>query len=276
MEGLKISHKKVQIEGLKNTYTFLHITDLHLVCISEDETMARIEHAKARKESFRVNGITSDMWLEKLMKYANDRKVDAVLLTGDILDFPSPEAIMTLKQALETLEMPYVYIIGNHDWSYLDDYHTEASIKRDRPLLRTLSAGNEEFHTVKVGEVTFVAVDNSTDAYSREMISWLEETLAREENVILLQHIPLYCDTLHEDSAAFWGEDLTLGKGAVAPDDSADLVKDILLGEPAVKAVICGHLHFEHKDLVGGILPQYITALSAHGNATLFEVGNVI
>ena len=100
--------------------------------------------------------------------------------------------------------------------------------------------------------------------------------LEKEENVIVLQHIPLYCESLHEDAAAFWGQDLSLGREAIAPDNSADEIRSILISNPKVKAIVCGHLHFPHEDLLDGRLPQYITALAAEGNASLFEVGECL
>ena len=98
-------------------------------------------------------------------KRQNEARVSGVLLTGDIIDFPSPENLAVLDDALAALKVPYVYTPGNHDWSYFDNYQTEDAVRCCRPLLRRFCGGDEDFHVRKVGELTFAALDNSMDVY---------------------------------------------------------------------------------------------------------------
>ena len=41
------------------------------------------------------------------------------LLGGDVIDFPSQGNLSFLEKNLEMLEMPYLYVPGNHDWRAL-------------------------------------------------------------------------------------------------------------------------------------------------------------
>lgn len=272
MEEIHVVHKKVKLKGLKQSYRFLHITDTHVVRFGEGETEARAEYARPRLVHFSEGGIAPDERLQSYIKYANEERVSAVLLTGDIIDFPSPENLEILRDALEALEMPYLYVAGNHDWSYFDDYRTEGAILRDRPRLRPFCGGSEDFHTLRIGELTFVALDNSMERYWAGSAERLKEVLEREEHVVVLQHIPLYCDTLHEDTVKKWSQDINLGGEGIVLDGSAEEIRRLLVESPAAEAIICGHLHFGHEDLLDGALPQYVTNLSSYGEVTVFEI----
>lgn len=272
MERVNVVHKKIKMEGLKESYRFLHITDTHLVCFGQGETRERAEYVRPRQRAFSKDGILSQEWMQRLLEYANEQQVSAVLFTGDIIDFPSPENLLALKNALETLTVPYIYVPGNHDWSYFDNYHTEDSVLQERPLLRPFCQGSEDFHTLSVGEVTFVALDNSMDRYRPGTESRLKEALEDKDCVIALQHVPFYCDTLHEDTVRVWKLDVNLGGKGIVRDESADRICRLLVDSPAVRAVFCGHLHFDHEDLVEGVLPQYVTTLGCGGDAVLFEI----
>lgn len=272
MESINVQHKKIQIRGLKKRYTFLHITDTHVVCFGKDESITRIEYAKPRKALFSKNGITPDVRLRAYIDYANSVGVSGVLLTGDIIDFPSPENLDVLKESLAALRVPYIYVAGNHDWSYFDNYQTRDSVLRERPLLRPFCGGDEDFHAMRIGELTFAALDNTMDVYRPGTADRLKEVLDTVENVIILQHAPLYCDTLHADTVKGWKKDITLGGLGIAPDDSAEKIRKLLTSSPSAKAILCGHLHFSHEDLIDGVLPQYVTPLSSYGDVTLFEI----
>ena len=272
MEEINVVHKKIKIKGLKQSYRFLHITDTHIIRFGEGETKERAEYAKPRVAHFSKDGITPDERFRSYIEYANAGQVAAVLLTGDITDFPSPENLAILREGLETLEMPYIYTPGNHDWSYFDSYGSEDSVLRKRPLLRPFCDGAEDFHTLSVGELTFVALDNSMETYCPGAEEKLKKVLESAEHVIILQHIPLYCDTLHEDTVKKWKQDINLGGEGTVLDESADRIRRILVDSPAVDAIICGHLHFDHEDLLDGALWQYVSNVGSYGDVALFEI----
>lgn len=64
-----------------------------------------------------------------------------------------------------------------------------------------------------------------------------------------------------------------MGQSGIVLDESADRITELLTAAPSVRAILCGHLHFSHEDLVGGVLPQYITAFGSLGEAALFDIG---
>lgn len=273
MDELKIVNRKIKIEGLEENYRFLHITDMHLACFGTEEEEERAAYARPRAAFFSRPEIPAEKCLDLFIDYANREKFSGVLFTGDILDFPSKENIAWLRNALASLEVPYVFTVGNHDWSYFNNYHTEDSVKNELPLFAPFTHGDPAFHTVTVGELTFAAVDNSLECYSADTAERLAAVLSEKKNVILLQHIPLYAETLHEDTVRVWSRDICLGgKEGLRPDDTADRVREIVCRYPSLKAIIAGHLHFFHEDIIDGTVTQYLSQLSCYGEASLFEI----
>ena len=86
----------------RDTYRFLHITDAHLLLCDEDETQERIDYAAPRIRFFGKDGIPTERRLSALLAYAAQLQpaLSGVLLTGDILDFPSERNRSFLRQAL--------------------------------------------------------------------------------------------------------------------------------------------------------------------------------
>lgn len=275
---LKETH--IKVPGLSKKYRFLHITDAHLVLLDEKETKERLDYETPRINLFSRDGVRSDEYFDALFEYAaahsdpeKEDCLDGVLLTGDILDCPAPRNLERLGEKLAGLKLPYVYVLGNHDWSYHDDYHTPHAMVAQRPLYAKWCNGNTFVHKERIGELTFIALDNTLDMYEDGVAETLEDVLKEEKNVFIMQHIPLYVPSLHEDTVSYWKSDLNIGGEGVDLNNNWKKVKDLILAKDSpVKGLITGHLHFWHEDLVGDKVPQYVTALSAEGNARLFVI----
>ena len=199
--------------------------------------------------------------------------LDGVLLTGDIIDFPSPPNMKALSDFLENLKVPYVFVLGNHDWAYFDDYHTPHSIIANRPLFSGWSNGNTFVHKKQIGELTFVAVDNTMELYEDGIAETLADALKDEKNVLLMQHVPLYIPSLHEDTFSYWKEDTNIGGDGNCKNENWKKITDLILAEDSpVKALITGQLHFNHEDLLGDKIPQYVTGTATEGHVRLFVI----
>lgn len=260
----------------RDTYRFLHITDAHLLLCDEDETQERIDYAAPRIRFFSKDGIPTERRLSALLAYAAQLQpaLSGVLLTGDILDFPSERNRSFLRQALADLPVPYFYVPGNHDWAYFDDYQTAHAQVAFRPLFGEFCDGNTFVHKRRIGELTLVGVDNGREMYEDGVAETLAEALSGERHVLLLQHIPLCAVTLHEPTMAYWGgQDLNIGKQGKHKNEHWKAVRQLITApDSPVRAVLAGHLHFFHTDLLDGRVPQIVTAFAADGSATLLTV----
>lgn len=261
---MRINRKELTISGLQKSYRFLQIADTHV-----------------GRAGLTRNGITSAERLEELIRCADRAKLSGVLLTGDILDDPSEENLEFLETLLNSLSVPWMYVPGNHDWSYPENYHTAYAIKELRPLLRPFCCDPEQLQIKRIGELIFVGTDNSMDMYPRGTAKQLQKILRNnEENpVIFLQHIPFACGTLAEASMQRWGMDLTLGNNLPEQggcresfEDGREVIREMITGANTVKAVLCGHVHVDHKDMLSGKIPQYVAPEGCFGEAALLEI----
>ena len=168
-----------------------------------------------------------------------------------------------------------MYVPGNHDWSYFNNYHTEDSIKNELPLLNEFCRGNTAFQKIKIDELTFVGLDNGMDFYDSSLLGKVEDVLRTEDNVIFLQHVPLSCPELAPDTVRVWRRDICLGGGGIVIGDTADKMRDLICSYPSSKAILAGHLHDVVRcDFLNGKVPQYVSEISCYGKVTVFNVSN--
>ena len=191
-ELLQIKETHIQVPGLQKKYRFLHITDAHLVLLDEKESQVRLDYETPRIDLFSRDGVRSDEYFDALFDYiaehsepAGDCPLDGVLLTGDILDCPTPRNLERLGEKLAGLKIPYVFVLGNHDWAYHDDYHTPHAMVAHRPAYSAWCNGNTFVHKEKIGELTFIALDDTMDCYEDGVAETLKEALEEEENVCI-------------------------------------------------------------------------------------------
>lgn len=187
------------------------LSDLHLrVGDGEGRPAGRLEHAVKRVAELRP-------------------RPEAVLLSGDLVDAPSPAAYQQALELLAPLGVPLYAIPGNHD---------------DRDLLRA-SFGPGAAHSgapvcvaVNCGALRLVGCDSSRaghegGALGDEQLGWLDQTLGqqpRTPTLLALHHPPVLTGVHAMDAIALAAEDR--------------LALERLLGRhPQVQAITCGHAH---------------------------------
>lgn len=156
-------------------------------------------------------------------------RADAVLISGDLADLPSPEAYEQVHDLLSTLGVPLHAIPGNHD---------------DRDMLcarfgpATRDPGARVGFAVECGALRLIGCDSvrpGEDAGSLglEQLDWLDQTLRErpEQPTLLALHHP----------PVLTGVKVMDGIG-LAREDSVALAA-LLEGHPQVQALACGHVH---------------------------------
>ncbi len=165
-------------------------------------------------------------------------KIDAVLITGDLVDAGNAEEYTHLRRLLQDLRIPYYLLVGNHDRREgLREVFADAAY---------LFAGDSEFvqYTVDLGtpgsadSLRVIALDtldapNAGGRLCPARLAWLERTLVASAGrpvVIALHHPPFRTGIGHMDEI-----------GLDAADTAA--LAAIVSRHPNVERLVCGHLH---------------------------------
>lgn len=251
----------IAIKGLRNTYKLYHITDLHLTKIGEDEPQYRHDEAALRAKCiFEADGTPAEQRLYAHYADARAWGADLMLMTGDITDTPSDPNVQTLYKALEKGGLPTFYIIGNHDWSYSDDYHTEHARAQHYHKFVPASDGAVARHYLEFPDLIIAGIDDGLECVQNEDLAFLKDLAQKQKPILLCLHIPINCPTLEADTVRDWRRNINIGPGAILKNEATEVFCSyVRTPESRIAAVIAGHLHFSHEDALTSDLVQYIT-----------------
>ena len=274
----------VTIPGLSRDYTLLQVTDLHSSAYTTAEAKAmnaqRRSYIAGRRNAFTDGFMFAEERMPYMFGYANEINADLLMLTGDIIDFPSELNISLMAQNISALRTPALFSLGNHDWCYADDYLSAGAAAEFIPKLNALSAGEPAddpyVKYVDFGEFMVVQVDNSTDSVTESTVDKFLELCELGKPIILMLHVPLHVDSMVADCTKVWGKDLGMGGDtgvcawspdvqrfyqAVAEDENTPVV-----------AVFAGHVHFNHEDALPNGVMQYVTSTAYTGECRVITV----
>lgn len=160
-------------------------------------------------------------------KVNNNKKIDFVLVLGDLTDLGSLENLNKSKAILDSLDVSYYVIPGNHDvWHSRRDGNPHdynfVQVFGDQPACFFENGFN------------LVLIDNSDEQKEVEIGHWLEiqNCLKKEEPVLFFGHIPLHHPA----------NERVMGQYSPQAARQAEALKDKLCRQKA-KLAVAGHLH---------------------------------
>lgn len=270
----------VKIPGLKREYSFLHVTDTHLTLSYEEElnTTERREEQNERNAAFTaVTGINSADRFPYYLRYAKELGVDRLVLSGDIVDYASKKNVDTaFRDNLELCGIPYTYCFGNHDWSFRWCYITHSARKRYAdPMFTKYMGGDNYYEEIEYDDFILVSMDNSVDTVRPEELAKFKATNEKGKPVVLMLHVPFWSQTLEGPTRAAWGgRNILIGPGTDLTGyggATKELYEYIESGASNTAAIIAGHVHFNHVDMVGNV-PQIVTGDGYEGFTRLISL----
>jgi len=284
-----ISEETIRLPGVEGEYSLLFLTDTHVIIRDENASEEAAENEAARYPGF-VNeeGVSSAEQFPEWIRYANETKVDAVLLGGDIIDTPSDANLQWLKEQLAQLDMPYLYVNGNHDWTYPWEYMTEAGREAYLPLLEPFMNGNAAIQKLDFGEFTVVGIDDSSDQVDSAVLPEYEKIL--EENrrlalqraeirpVIVVAHVPFITQSVLTKAREAWDHPVVIGAGnygGIYPNEDSEQFMALTTAEDSpVELVLAGHVHFYDRDVIEGEkdVLQLVGGAGFRGEAILIHI----
>lgn len=279
-ELIKAGEATVVIPGLTEEFKFLHITDTHVSAFSDADiqswTTSRHDYHIARRNAFAADGLYAEERFSLLFDYADEIGADGMFLTGDLIDFPSEKNLALLYENATRTKAKPIFCLGNHDWTYADDYMSANAVQTYIPRFAELTGGDPYFCYVEYDGFIVAAIDNSTDVVTQQTVDKFLALYEKNKPVILLLHVPFHVDTLEPDVRKAWGNrNIAMGPGGVGSDWGSvqQLYNAVCVAEDTpVVAVFAGHVHFNHEDTFPNGVKQYITSTGYTGDVRVVTV----
>ena len=267
-----IHPEKIEItaRGAKKSYRFLHISDAHVAVAYENASDADKAMAEEQSKRWSLGELTSTESFEEILKYVRRIRPDALLIAGDGVDYFGDANAEYMKDRLTALQnegIPTLYAYGNHEGA---SYREQIPDYRAYYYLYTDLMGDDpSFQVMDLGDLILVSVEDSTRQITEGQLEKMKAVCAvakeREISVILLMHVPIYCDEIAPRVLKIWGPSFMIG--SLAEDSPTvhafcDLVK---AEDTPIAAVLSGHIHFSQKGLVAPGRMQYVSAPAFEG-----------
>jgi|GEM_PF-530980 len=238
-------------KGIDREVTILHISDLHLIVSDEnssDEWKAfaqkqrdawkgvRLSFAKLYGDSTdEPHLIQPEEGLPRFIDLANEKRPDLLLLSGDMLNDFSTETIDYLGDALSKLQVPYMWVRGNHELGNDDAY---------APYMQE----NAPVQKVTCGNLQILGLDDAKRKVTSTQLDALKAAVSdaaeKGDIPVLAMHIPVRTP-LNADAVSHFDPYFLLG-GEGTDDDSRAFLEYLQSESCPISTVLCGHVHGHH------------------------------
>ena len=261
MNGVTIYEYLIPLAGVPKTVLY-QFNDLHLAVADEfsddeDKAMAersiegwnrgRISFASAYGEpTGEEQLLPTTEQLRKMLSVIGD--ADALLLAGDIVDYPSEANYRHLNKRLAEVQIPILSVCGNHE----------------DPIADPVQVLEFEGFTV-------VGLDDARREITAEQNEQLRAILAKGKPVFLLMHVPVFAPG-YEHLFRFCDEYYRLNHSKATDETKRFL--DILQQHTAqIKGIFAGHLHFNSVTQVAPETKQYVCTQGVIAGMNRYVIG---
>jgi 3',5'-cyclic AMP phosphodiesterase CpdA len=266
-EDLDIVHSSTELQttilmnGLQEPFTLLHITDSHVSCENDETEEPYLSLSKWMRD---INGPgthrhfeTGEMLsplecFERILALAKEKQPDLLVLTGDIINYPSEMLVRVVMDLLKQTGIPWIYTAGNHDW-YYDKIPGEADALRkewiEKRLLPFYQGENPMYGSKLWKGVNLVTIDNSTEQVNEEQLAFYRRQTALPYPIVLFVHIPLY---------------MPVRRYEAKENPMTAEFRRTVFNTKQLLGVFTGHYH-EHRVITRNGKVQYITSQAADG-----------
>ena len=268
---------------IEREFSALHISDTHLVYADERDSEKKRARALTRLEVF--GGRPLEM-LRASLRYAEEKN-ELLLHTGDMIDFVTARNLDLTKEAFAGRDC--FASAGNHDF-----YPTQGDGSREDEEYKAIAFDEVQavfpndlrFCARVINGVNFVAFDDVFYYVADDLIDRFRAEAAKGLPIVAMCHCPLYTRELFEHCVGSNGDGVAYVVGA-SDEEIAHYPKwcsrwgyneqrtneatraflDYLRGEKALKAILCGHLHFPWQGKFSETATQYIAGGNFSGQA---------
>lgn len=268
---MQILHTQIRL-GLPAPVSVLHASDTHLTLADTRDDVRKNKLAKARLSVFP----TAEEDLRFLSSYAKEHSLP-ILHTGDLIDFVSAANLDAAKAFADHNDL--FFAAGNHEFSLYVGEAREDAAYRNQSLSKVQSCFRNDirFSSREICGINFVAIDNGYYLFEEAQLAALKAEAAKGLPIVLLLHDPLYEPSLYayhqqihpneptylvsvpEEKMAYYSPERYAQQ---KEDGITHEMTEYIINEPAICALLTGHLHFNYESTFSNGKPQYVTGLS--------------
>lgn len=275
----------VELKDIDKEYTFAWVSDLHLVSDHEaGEPLGDVhaEYLDAINRRYEGLAVTDDgmhaeeLWPE-IVKYLNYNDFDGIIFGGDMMDYCSNSNVALMKEGLDSLHTPYIYVRADHDYGayYGGVFFTETEA---RTLHKTIDYDEIANKFWDMGDFIVLGIDNSTKDMPEYYLDMAAEVCARGKPVIVVTHVPYESRTdmsLAELSIQvrnkiyYWSE----ASDHYNPNPvTREYLNMIYSSDAVVVQVLAGHLHALWDGMISEHVSQHIFAPAFSGSIGVVHI----
>ena len=258
--------------ALTREYTVLQVSDLHIMALEPDSTeerkekvakqisawdSVRIGFAKAYGDDYgQEHLLDTTEGLERVVAMANETMPDALILSGDMMEDYSEENLRALTAGCRKLQMPWMWVCGNHEVGHEEAY---------RPLMQN----DPSVQLLDVGELRFVGINNAAKKVCEEQTARCTELAGEAPVSMLVMHIPMLTKNNAEETSHF-SPYFLLGTGDV-DDATRAFIDGMERDDDPFAMVLCGHVHGANVSFYRPGHPQICTSSAMVGACSLLK-----
>jgi predicted MPP superfamily phosphohydrolase len=245
----------IKIPELNDSLKIMQITDAH-ISVEDEKESDLMKYGERMHKAYMnpVKNYSQDIYkttfenLDDLLLKAKNENVELLILTGDIVNFPSAASVNWVHDRLMKTGIRWLYISGNHDWHYEGMTGNLDSLRRtwtERSLMPLYNGLNPLFYSSIINGINFVGIDNSTGETVQDQVDFLNVQLTKNEPIVLISHIPYKLES---------------------PEQSP-MARAINSNTGRIVAILTGHIHRSSFYFTGNLC-QY-TSLAAFQGGSL-------
>ena len=266
-ERLALAYQHVRI-GLEKPFSILHISDTHLCAADADELPYDVKWAQRRNAVF---GGKQEEALADSLAWAKDN-VDAVLHTGDLIDFQTKANFALVKKYFGLADDMFG-CLGNHEFQR----HKEGEPIRNTSEYNALSADelrkvfpfDLSLQSTVLGGVNFVAIEQVYGFVTASQVERFHAEARKGLPIVLCMHAPFMTENLWRADCKFWpgcgrkyrADTVRAARGdykrQLEDKTTSDFI-DYLKKEPLLKAILAGHMHIAVQDRFSPTAVEYV------------------
>lgn len=281
--SILIQKEQLAIPGIRHDYDFFLIADTH-ISLCDDRDPGLLEKAQMRKEAFeQESGKIAVRTFRSLVTESVRSHADLAIFAGDITDSAMYASIDFVQKEIDRLDMPYLYITGNHDFEYGEEYFSKKAYREYFPRLWQLTGTAEQYVIQEYDDLVIAGINDKNNQFEKKAVQALLPYLKGTKPVILVMHVPLqpqYEDSALEQQADdVWGLSakgrcrVLLGETACRPNQTTQKLLDAVFAEDSpVAAVFAGHIHFYNRSMLNEASAQFVTGAGYYGDAVQIHV----